>query len=90
MGTVGTHKSGIGHDMRDVLRSANRVSAICSLFRDICKSGYDEWETLAVDNMPVKRIDLHSRCQFPLITFKNVRDIHGTFNVRYREATCTS
>ena len=44
--------------MGDVLRGVDGVGAICALLRDVRVIGHDEREALAVDDMPVERIDL--------------------------------
>lgn len=54
----GTHCAGVGHDVGDVLRGVDGVGAICALLRDVRVIGHDEREALAVDDMPVERIDL--------------------------------
>jgi hypothetical protein len=61
---MGTHRAGVCYDVRDVLRGVNLVGAIRALLREVCEFGYDEREALAVDDVPVERVDLRSgACQ---------------------------
>ena len=45
--------------MCDVLWGVDRVGAVRAFLRDVGESGYDKREALAVDDVPVERIDLH-------------------------------
>ena len=50
--------TGVGHDVGDVLRGVHRLGAVRTLLRDFCVIGHDEREALAVDDMPMRRVDL--------------------------------
>ena len=55
-----THRAGVRYDVRDVPGGINRRCAVRALFRNIGEAGNDEGEALAVDDVPVERIDLGS------------------------------
>ena len=54
-----TYRTGVGYYVCDVLRGVDRVGAVRAFLRDVGESGYDKREALAVDDVPVERIDLH-------------------------------
>jgi hypothetical protein len=53
-----THCAGVGHDVGDVLPGIHRTRAVRALLRNILVIGHDEREALAVDDVPVERIEL--------------------------------
>ena len=55
---MGTHRAGVGHDVGDVLWRVHRFGAICALVRKVLVIRHNEREALAVDDMPVKSIEL--------------------------------
>ena len=55
---MGTHRAGVGHDVGDVLWRVHRFGAVCALVRNVLVIRHDEREALAVDDMPVERIEL--------------------------------
>ena len=57
MGSV-TYLAGVRYDVRDILGSIDRPCAIRAIFSEVCETGNDKGEALAVDNVPVERIDL--------------------------------
>jgi hypothetical protein len=56
-----THRAGVGHDVGDVLRSVYCIGAVRPLLCNVLEIRHDEGEALAVDDMPVERIELHNR-----------------------------
>jgi hypothetical protein len=50
--------TGVGHDVGDVLRGVHSLGAVRALLRDFRVIGHYEREALAVDDMPVERVDL--------------------------------
>lgn len=44
--------------MGDVLRGVHRSEAVRALLRNVLVTRHDEWEALAVDDMPMERIEL--------------------------------
>jgi hypothetical protein len=56
-----TYLTGVGHDVGDVLRGVLRLGAVRALLRDFLVIGHNEREALAVDDMPVERVDLRFR-----------------------------
>jgi hypothetical protein len=57
---MGTHCAGILYDVRNVFWGVNCVGAVRALLRYVAESGHDEREALAIDDVPVKSIDLRS------------------------------
>jgi len=57
----GTHRAGVGHDVGDVLWGVHRIGAVRALLRNVLVIRHDEREALAVDDMPVERIELRNR-----------------------------
>ena len=53
-----THRTGVGHDVGDIFWCVHRFGAICALVRKVLVIRHDEREALAVDDMPVKSIEL--------------------------------
>ena len=53
-----TYLTGVGHDVGDVLWGVHRLGAVRALLRDFRVIGHNEREALAVDDMPVERVDL--------------------------------
>ena len=53
-----THLAGVRYDVRDILGSIDRPCAVRAIFSEVCETGNDKGEALAVDNVPVERIDL--------------------------------
>ena len=54
----GTHCTSVSYDVRDVVWCIDRRCAVSAILGDVCEAWDDEGETLAVDNVPVERIDL--------------------------------
>ena len=55
-----THRAGEGNDVDDVVWGVHRVGAVCAPLREFGVLRHDKWETLAVDDMPVERVELWS------------------------------
>jgi len=55
-----THRAGEENDVGDVLWSVHRVGAVCAPLRKFGVVRHDKREALAVDNMPVERVELRS------------------------------
>jgi hypothetical protein len=53
-----TYLTGVGHDAGEVLRHVHRLGAVRANVRDFRVIGHNEREALAVDDMPVERVDL--------------------------------
>ena len=56
----GTHRAGVRYDARDVPGGINCRCAVRTLLSDIGVSGDNEGEALAIDDVPVERVDLGS------------------------------
>lgn len=55
-----THRAGKGDDVGDVLWSVHRVGVVRALLRKFSVVRHNKRETLAVDDVPVKHVDLRS------------------------------
>ena len=55
-----THRASEGNDVGDIVWSVHRVWAVRALLRKFRVVRHDKRETLAVDNMPVERVELRS------------------------------
>ena len=53
-----THRTGVGHDVGDVLRCVHCVCAVRTVSRNFGVVGHDEREALTVDDVPVERVEL--------------------------------
>ncbi len=60
-GWKGTYCSSVGHDVCDILCGIHRISAVRALLRNVLVIGYDEREALAVNDMPMERVELRNR-----------------------------
>ena len=54
----GTHCTSVSYDVRDVIGCIDRRCAVSAILGDVCEAWDDEGEALAVDDVPVERIDL--------------------------------
>jgi hypothetical protein len=59
----GTHCTGVRYDVRNVIGGIDRRCAVRAIVCDIGEAWNDEGEALAVDDVPVERIDLGSSHQ---------------------------
>lgn len=59
-GDEGTHRTGVGHDVGDVLRRVHCVGAVRAVLRNFGVVWHDEREAMAVDDVPVERVELVS------------------------------
>ena len=87
--------TGVGHDVGDVLQGVHRLGAVRTLLGDFCVIGHDERKVLAVDDMPMRHVDLGIVEAHQAHTYiKEVNDTHvypghrveHAFNVRQRKA----